>query len=475
MMAPVRFESPREPARLAASAELTVRKDGEGDQLQESGEAQSAIEKSSRGAAQKEAHGADRACVRCAADGDTAREPGASLRAEFPIFEAHPGLCYLDTGASAQKPRAVLDALDRFHREGYSNIHRGVYPLSERATADFELVREKVRRLLNARSTRDIVFTSGTTAAINLVAQSYGRSTLRVGDEIIVTLLEHHANFVPWQLIARETGATVRYVGLDSEGRLSREEMRAALNERTKIVALTALSNGLGVAPPIGALIKEAHDAGAVVLVDGAQAVLHSTVDVRELDADFYVFSGHKLYGPTGVGVLYGKEALLERMPPFLSGGDMIRHVSVEGTTFNDVPFKFEAGTPNIAGVIGLGAAIDFVDSIGMEKIERYEAGLLGQFEQMLHDTPEVTVLGPRFEHHGALVFTVDGVHPHDVAQILAGEGIAVRAGHHCAQPLLRALGVTATTRVSLGVYNVPDEVDRLHSGLQKVRSFFRR
>lgn len=411
--------------------------------------------------------------------GATEREPdmslGETLRRDFPIFSEQPELVYYDTAASAMKPAAVLDTLTRFYTSEYSNIHRGVYSLSEQATLSYEDVREKARRFIGAGSTREVIFTSGTTAGLNLVAYSYARANLKPGDEIIVSLLEHHANFVPWQLAADATGAIVRYAGLTPEGTVTCDAIKQLITERTRIVAITALSNGLGVAPPVAEIAAAVHAAGAVLVVDGAQSVLHGATDLALLGADFFAFSGHKLYGPTGVGVLWGREELLESMPPFLAGGDMIRHVSTNGSKFNDLPFRFEAGTPHIAGVIGMGAAIDYVTAIGMDRIAQYESELLRSIEQMLTELPGVRVLGPSFGHAGVVVFTVEGVHPHDVAQLLAASNVAVRAGHHCAQPLLSALGVPATTRVSVGLYNVPSEIEKLRTALLKTISFFRR
>lgn len=397
----------------------------------------------------------------------------AGVRKDFPIF-SDPSLVYLDSAASAQKPWTVIEALKDFYSAGYANIHRGVYPLSVNATNLYEACREEIASFLNARSPERIVFTRGATESINLVAQSWGRKNLKAGDEVLITILEHHSNFVPWQLVAAETGAKLKVAGLTSEGLLDLDDFKAKLSARTKIAAITQLANGIGVAPPVKELTRMAHEAGAVVLIDGAQAVPHFSVDVRDLDADFYVFSGHKIYGPTGIGALYGRKRLLAAMDPFLSGGDMIRSVSVKETLFNDVPFKFEAGTPNIAGAVGLLAALRYVRSVGIERIRAHEEHLLALMEEKLASIPHVTLLGPNGNRHGLICFVVDGIHPHDLAQFLADRwNIAVRAGHHCAQPLLEHLCVPATTRASLGMYNNVEDIEALAEGVAEAVAFF--
>ncbi len=397
---------------------------------------------------------------------------GGEVRKDFPIFN-DPKLVYLDTGASAQKPRVVLDAMHEFYSHGYSNIHRGVYSLSERATLIYDEVREKAANFLGAASPQEIVFTHGTTEGINLVAFSWARTFLKPGDEIIVTLFEHHANFVPWQLAAEATGASIRYLLPDAGAGFSLEEFKKLLSAKTKLVAVTQLANAIGIKPPLGEVIRAAHQVGAKVIVDGAQGASHGKTDVRALDADFYVCSGHKLYGPTGVGLLYGKMELLQMMPPFLSGGDMIRKVSVSGTQFAEPPARFEAGTPHIAGVVGLGAALDYVSAIGGETIERHEDGLVAFAEEEFKTIPQIKILGPKQAHHGLFVFTCDGVHPHDLAQALAADGVCVRAGHHCNQPLLEHLGVQSTTRLSFGMYNTEEDVSRAVASVKKAIRFF--
>lgn len=392
-------------------------------------------------------------------------------RADFPLLVADT-VVYLDSAASTQKPKVVLDALQDFYTHSYANVHRGVYRLGEKATQAYEDARVRVARFINA-PTESIIFTRGTTESVNLVAQSWGRANLKSGEEIITTVLEHHSNFVPWQCLAEETGARVHYIGLTESGELSQQELLKAINKNTKIVAVTCLANGLGVAPDIRTIIKAAHEVGAVVLLDAAQAVSRMPLDVTELGADFVVFSGHKIYGPTGIGVLYGAPKLLQAMPPYQTGGEMIEHVSIAGTTFNVIPYKFEAGTPNIAGAVGLGAAIDYVNKLGVERIAAHEAKLVRALEELLSDLPGIQMLGPVGKHVGLVCFTAQGVHPHDLAQFLDKEGIAVRAGHHCAQPLLEALGVQASTRASFGVYNELADVEKLGVALEKARAFF--
>ena len=394
-------------------------------------------------------------------------------RDDFPILTRERDLVYLDSAASAQKPRQVIDAESAVYQEEYANVHRGVYDLSVRATERYEAAREKVATFLGNVSPHEVIFTRGTTEAINLVAYAWSRANLGPGDEILSTLLEHHSNFVPWQQMAKLHGAQIHFVGVNPDGTLNRAEFSARLSQHTKLVAITALANGTGLELPLTELIAEAHARGALVLVDAAQAIAHKPLDVRALNADFVCFSGHKLYGPSGIGVLYGRRALLEAMPPFQFGGDMIRSVAVEETLFNDLPYKFEAGTPHIAGAIALGAAIDYVNEIGLAAIERHEATLIAQLEEELAKMAGITVLGPRGQHTGLVSFVVEGVHPHDVAQHLNSQRIAVRAGHHCAQPLLRCFGLNATTRASVGVYNDHDDISRLAQGLRNVQKYF--
>ncbi len=399
---------------------------------------------------------------------------GARLKRDFPLLRDS-SIVFLDSAASAQKPEVVLAAEERFYRRGYANIHRGVYELSASATAEFDLVREKVAALINARSVEEVIFTRGATESFNLVAHSWGRSQLRVGDEIVVTLLEHHANFVPWQQLAKEVGANIRFVAPNADGSLSIEAFHEAITDRTRLVAVTALANAIGLTPPLKAVIDLAHSVGAVVVVDAAQAITHGKTDVQALDADFLAFSGHKLYGPTGTGVLYGKRALLDRMPPFLTGGDMIVTVGVNGTTFAEPPHRFEAGTPNIAGVVGLGAAIDYFTIAGPEKVAAYEQFLVNRLEQKLAALDGIEVIGPIGSHRGLVTFVSESVHPHDMAQVLSSENIAVRAGHHCAQPLMAHLGIHSSTRASVALYTLPEDIDALVRGVEKALSFFSR
>jgi cysteine desulfurase/selenocysteine lyase len=400
------------------------------------------------------------------------------LRADFPIFEqeAHgKPLAYLDSAASSQKPRQVLDAMDVFYETSYANIHRGVYDLGERATEAYEGAREKVRAFIHADSTREVVFTRNVTAALNLVAYAWGLDNLGPGDVVLVTEMEHHSNFVPWQYIARRTGAEFKVVPVDDEGELRLDELdRLAGEGRIKVVGATYVSNSLGTINPIEQLTAWAHEQGAIMVVDAAQAVPHRPVDVQAIDADFLGFTGHKMCGPTGVGVLWGRKELFEAMSPFELGGHMIRKVTVEETTWNELPHKFEAGTAPIAEAVGLGAAIDYVSNVGLETLESYERELLDYALPRLAEVPGLRLFGPPAERRAGIVsFELEGVHPHDVAQILDWEGVAVRAGHHCNQPLMRRLGVPATTRASFYLYTVPEEIDRLVEGLHKVRKTF--
>jgi cysteine desulfurase/selenocysteine lyase len=398
------------------------------------------------------------------------------LRKDFPILEQRvrgKPLVYLDNAATSQKPRPVIEAIGRFYSAENANIHRGVHFLSERATGAYEAVRARVARFLNASSPGEIVFTRGTTEAINLVAQSWGRSTIRPGDEILVTGMEHHSNLVPWQLLAGQAGATVRAVPITDSGELDLDAFDRLLNDRTRLLALTHISNALGTVNPVRELAARARERGVITLVDAAQSVPHLPVDVQSLGCDFLAFSGHKVFGPTGVGVLYGREALLERMPPWQGGGDMIESVTLEESTFARPPARFEAGTPMIAEVIGLGAALDYVESLGFGPIGARENELLAYATEQVGDLDGIRLVGTAREKAGVLSFVVDGVHPHDVSAVLDDEGIAVRAGHHCAQPVMRRFGVPATVRASFAFYNTREEVDALVRGLCRVRTLF--
>ena len=401
-----------------------------------------------------------------------------ALRREFPILQQEVNghrLAFLDSGASSQKPRVVIDCLEDFYRRFNANVHRGVYKLSEEATFAFERARGKVARFIGAASHREIVFVRNTTEAINLVAYSWGNANLKPGDHILLTLMEHHSNLVPWQMLAQRTGAHLDYLGLDGEMRLPLEELDTKLTERTKLVALTHQSNVLGTINPVRLIADRAHAVGAKVLVDGAQSVPHLPVDVKALGCDFLAFSGHKMCGPTGIGVLWAKRELLEAMPPFLGGGSMIKLVELDASTYADVPTRFEAGTPAIAEAIGLGEAIDFLSGIGMAAIHQYETELLTYALARLAEVDGLTIYGPPtpVERGAAVSFTLDGVHPHDIAAILDSVGVAVRAGHHCTQPLHRYLDVPATARASFYIYNITEEIDRLAVGLEKAKKLF--
>ncbi len=415
----------------------------------------------------------------------TATHPGAvaaggldvaRLRHEFPVLRAVVNgrpLAYLDNGATSQKPRAVVEAESDFALLENANVHRGVHTLSQRATARYDAVREQLRRFLNAAAADEIVFTSGTTAAINLVAQSYGRSVLRPGDEILLSEMEHHSNIVPWQLVAEAVGARIRAIPVTAAGELDLEAVPGLLTERTRIVAITHVSNVLGTVNPVRRIADLAHAAGAVVLVDGAQGVPHLPVDVQALGADFYVASAHKMYGPTGVGFLYGRLALLEAMPPWQGGGGMIQTVSFEGTTYAPVPARFEAGTPPVCQVVGLGAAIEYLGQLDWAAVERHEADLLRYATKQVGTVPGVRFIGTARERVGVLSFVLEGIHPHDVGTVLDLHGVAVRASHHCAQPLMRRFGVTGTVRASFALYNTRAEVDQLVGGLVEARKVF--
>ena len=395
---------------------------------------------------------------------------------DFPILarEVHgKPLVFLDSAASSQRPQRVIDAVDTYETRHHANVHRGVYQLSQEATGLFERARERVRNFLNAASTREVIFTRGTTEAINLVAQSYARTRLQPGDEILLTALEHHANIVPWQLVAEQTGAAIKVVPMDRRGVVDLEHFAAKLTERTRIVACAHVSNALGTVLPVREITRLAHARGAVVLIDGAQAVPHQRVDLKALDCDFYAFSAHKMYGPTGIGVLIGRESLLAAMPPWQGGGDMILTVSFEKTTYNDLPFKFEAGTPNISGAVGLAAAIDYIDSLGIDKIHAHEQRLLDLATEKLTRVPGLTIIGTAPEKASVISFTLDGIHPHDLGTILDAEGVAVRTGHHCAMPVMEFFGVPATARASFACYSRESDIDALVAALARAREVF--
>ena len=395
------------------------------------------------------------------------------VRLDFPILhqKVHgKPLVYLDNAATTQKPRAVIDATTRYYEQDNANIHRGVHLLSERATRAYEEAREKLARFLNAPDPRNIVFTRNSTEGINLVAQSFGRKTVGPGDEIVLSEIEHHSNIVPWQMLAEEKGARLRVIPIDDRGDLILEAYESLLSDRTKLVAVTHMSNALGTIPPVEKIISIAHARGIPVLVDGSQAAYHRAVDLKALDCDFYVVTGHKLYGPTGIGALYGKREHLEAMPPWQGGGDMIRSVSFEKTTWNDVPFKFEAGTPNIAGGIGLAAALDYLRSLGMDAIATHEREILDYATRRLSEIDGLAIVGTAREKASVLSFVLDGIHPHDTGTILDREGIAVRTGHHCAQPVMDRFGIPATVRASFALYNTKEEVDALADGIRKAQ-----
>lgn len=398
------------------------------------------------------------------------------IRDDFPILSRpvrDKALVYLDNAATTQKPRCVIEAVRRYYEEDNANIHRGVHILSVRATDLHESARHKVQRFIGAARPEEIIFTRGATEAINLVAQSYGRHRVGAGDEILITTMEHHSNIVPWQILCEQTGARLRVLPINDEGELILEELDGLLTERTKLVGVVHLSNALGTVNPVGQIIHRAHERAIPVLVDAAQSVPHLAVNVRELDADFLVFSGHKIFGPTGIGVLYGKRALLDAMPPYQGGGDMIASVSLEKTTYADLPAKFEAGTPNISGAIGLGAAIDYVSKIGLDAIAAYEHDLVEYATGRLSEIPEVRLVGTARERASVVSFVVEGVHPHDVGTVLDQEGIAIRTGHHCAQPVMQRFRVPATARASFAFYNTHGEVDALVAGVRRTIEVF--
>lgn len=396
--------------------------------------------------------------------------------ADFPILaqQVHGRrLVYLDNGATTQKPQSVIDAEARFYRESNANIHRGVHWLSQHSTDLYDRSREQVREFLNARHVAEIVFTRGTTEAINLVAASWGRRELKAGDEIVLSGMEHHSNIVPWQMVAEQTGAVIRVVPVTDQGELDMQAFKGLLNERTKFVGVCHISNALGTVNPVAEIVRMAHEVGAVVLVDGAQAVAHQTVDVQAIGCDFYAFSGHKLYGPTGVGALYGRKDLLDAMPPWQGGGDMIHTVSFEGSTYAETPQKFEAGTPNIAGAIAMGVAISYVQEIGLDRIAAHESMLVKYATEVLAQVPGLRFIGEARERAGITSFVIEGIHPHDLGTILDMEGVAIRAGHHCAMPLMTRFGLPGTARASFALYNTKADIDALATGLHKARRLF--
>ncbi|QRK12942.1 cysteine desulfurase [Archangium violaceum] len=400
----------------------------------------------------------------------------ARIRADFPILHQEVRgrpLVYLDSAATTQKPQAVIDALVHYYTHDNANVHRGVHALSERATQAYEGARERVRRFINARETKEIIFVRGCTEAVNLVAQTYGRSKVGPGDEVLITAMEHHSDIVPWQMLCQQAGATLKVVPVDERGDLRMEQLDALLTERTRILAVTHVSNALGTVNPVREIVKRAHARGVPVLVDGAQALAHFRVDVQELDCDFYAFSGHKMFGPTGIGVLYGKASVLESMPPWQGGGDMILTVTMEKTVYNRLPYRLEAGTPDISGAVGLAAAMDYIDAVGLEGISAHDRELLEYGSRALESVPGLKLLSRGRERSGVLSFIMEDVHAHDVGTILDREGVAIRAGHHCAQPLLSCFGVAATVRASLAMYNTREDIDALVRGLHKVREVF--
>jgi cysteine desulfurase/selenocysteine lyase len=417
-------------------------------------------------------------------ESDVLRHPAHAQRGvnewrnDFPILhqQVHgKPLSYLDNAATTQKPQSVIDAIVHYYRHDNANVHRGVHALSQRATDAYEGARGKVQRFLNAAGSEEIVFVRGATEAINLVAQSYARPRLQAGDEILISAMEHHSNIVPWQMVCEQTGATLQVVPINQAGEFEFDAYTQLLGPRTRLVAVTHLSNALGTIAPVERIIAAAHAAGVPVLLDGAQAVSHLAADVRALDCDFYALSGHKIFGPTGIGVLYGKAALLDAMPPYQSGGDMIRAVTFERTIYNDLPYKFEAGTPNIAGAIGLGAALDYVSAIGIEAIAAHERDLLDYATGLVTGIAGLRIIGTARHKASILSFTIDGVHPHDIGTILDHDGVAIRAGHHCAMPVMQCFGIAGTARASFALYNTRPEVDALAAGLHKVQEMFQR
>jgi cysteine desulfurase/selenocysteine lyase len=397
------------------------------------------------------------------------------VKRDFPIFESNPGLVFLDSAASAQKPAAVIDRVSDFYRTDYANVHRGVYRLSAKSSELYESARDTARRFLNAGDASEIIFVRGATEGINLVVHSWGWANLKRGDEVLITELEHHANIVPWQILRDRLDFTLKVAPIDATGGLDMAALEALITPRTKMVAVTQLANGTGALVPIDAIIRLAHARGAKVLVDGCQAAPRMRVDVRAMDCDFYVFSGHKTYGPTGIGVLYGKRELLQAMPPWQAGGDMILNVTFEKTTFQDPPARFEAGTPDISGAIGLATALDYIEALGRDAIEAHEAALTEYGIETLSRMPGVVLVGAGQRRFGILSIEVEGIHPHDLATLLDQHGVAVRAGHHCAQPLMEKLGVHATTRASLGIYNDESDIDKLAEAIKAAQTMFAR
>ncbi|WP_282141309.1 cysteine desulfurase [Cytobacillus oceanisediminis] len=400
------------------------------------------------------------------------------IRQMFPILDQEVNgkpLVYLDSSATSQKPVPVIEALDKYYREYNSNVHRGVHTLGTRATDGYEGAREKVRKFINAKSTEEVIFTRGTTTALNTVAASYGRDNLNEGDEIVISYMEHHSNIIPWQQVAKQTGATLKYLPLQEDGTISLDDVRETVTSNTKIVSIMQVSNVLGVINPIKDIAKIAHENGAIMVVDGAQSAPHLKVDVQDLDCDFLAFSGHKMCGPTGIGVLYGKKKHLEKMEPIEFGGEMIDFVGLYESTWKELPWKFEGGTPIIAGAIGLGAAIDFLEQIGLNEIEAYEHKLAAYALEKMSAIDGMAIYGPKeaSKRAGVITFNINDVHPHDVATVLDAEGIAVRAGHHCAQPLMKWLKVSATARASFYLYNTEEDIDKLVSGLVKTKEYF--
>ncbi|MFZ0664081.1 MAG: cysteine desulfurase [Acidobacteriaceae bacterium] len=398
------------------------------------------------------------------------------VRADFPILRSQVNgrpLVYLDNAATTQKPQAVIDALSHYYTHENANIHRGVHQLSQTATDSYEAARQTIQRFLNTEDQREIIFVRGATEGINLVAQTYGRAHVSTGDEIVISAMEHHSNIVPWQILCEEKGAHLRIAPINDEGELLLDEFEALLGAKTKFVAITQVSNALGTVNPIARIVEIAHCKGIPVLVDGAQAVPHLPVDVRALGCDFYSFSGHKIYGPTGIGVLYGKRALLEAMPPYQGGGDMIRSVTFEKTIYNQLPYKFEAGTPHIAGVVGLGAALDYFTAIGIEGAIAHEEDLLAYGTNALQEVPGLRLIGTAKKKAGVLSFVMEDIHPHDIGTILDQQGIAIRTGHHCAQPVMQRFGIPATARASLAVYNTRSDIDALVAGIHKLKEVF--
>ena len=398
------------------------------------------------------------------------------LRADFPILgrsvHGH-GLVYLDSAATTQKPRAVIDAIARFYEQTNSNVHRGVHTLSQEATQQYEAARRTAAAFLNAESPEQIIFVRGTTEAINLVAQTYGRDRLRAGDEILITTMEHHSNIVPWQILCQQTGAVLRVAPINDAGELLLDEFEKLLTDKTRLVSVVHVSNALGTVNPVKQIAEMAHRRGAAVLVDGAQAVAHLPVDVRDLDCDFYALSGHKLYGPMGIGVLYGRRELLEAMSPYQSGGDMIKSVTFEKTLYNDLPYRFEAGTPNVGGAIGLAKAIDYLAQFDRAALAAHEQDVLQYGQTQLVTVPGLKMIGTAAQRRGVLSFVLDGIHPHDVGTVLDSEGVAIRTGHHCAQPVMQRFGIAATARASLGLYNRRADIDALVAALHKTIKVF--